>query len=71
MLIDVSEAGLPSLEFTLRLLAEWGVAVAPGEVFGPGGQGLVRVSLAEEPDVIEEGLGRLSDAVRALATSSA
>ena len=37
----------------------------------PAAQGLVRVSLAEEPDVIEEGLGRLSDAVRALATSSA
>jgi aspartate/methionine/tyrosine aminotransferase len=71
MLIDVSEAGLPSLELTLKLLAEWGVAVAPGEVFGPGGQGLVRVSLAEEPDVIEEGLGRLSDAVRALAAAGA
>ena len=43
---DVSEAGLASMDFTLRLLHEWGVAVAPGEVFGPGGEGLVRVSLA-------------------------
>ena len=69
LVADVSEAGLASMDFTLRLLNEWGVAVAPGEVFGPGGKGLVRVSLAEEPDVLDEGLGRLCDAVQALAAA--
>jgi aspartate/methionine/tyrosine aminotransferase len=69
LVADVSEAGLASMDFTLRLLNEWGVAVAPGEVFGPGGEGLVRVSLAEEPDVLDEGLGRLCDAVQALAAA--
>jgi aspartate/methionine/tyrosine aminotransferase len=69
LVADVSDAGLSSMEFTLRLLREWGVAVAPGEVFGPGGEGLVRVSLAEEPDVIEVGLGRLADAVQTLAAA--
>ena len=69
LVADVSETGLTSMDFTLRLLNEWGVAVAPGEVFGPGGEGLVRVSLAEEPDVLEEGLGRLCDAVQALAAA--
>jgi aspartate aminotransferase len=67
MLVDVSDAGLPSLDFALRLLSEWGVAVAPGEVFGPAGEGLVRISLAEEPEVIEEGVRRLADAIAALA----
>ena len=67
MVLDVSEAGLAPHEFAMRLLSEWGVAVAPGEVFGPAGRGLVRISLAEEPEVIEEGLGRVVDAVRALA----
>jgi aspartate/methionine/tyrosine aminotransferase len=69
MLLDVSAAGLPSMDFTLRLLRERGVAVAPGEVFGPGGEGLVRVSLAEETRVLEEGLRRLCDAVEALAAA--
>jgi aspartate/methionine/tyrosine aminotransferase len=69
MVIDVSIAGLPSMEFTLRLLREWGVAVAPGEVFGPGGEGLVRISLAEETHVLEEGIRRLAEAVDALAAT--
>ena len=69
MVLDVSEAGLPAMEFTLRLLREWGVAVAPGEVFGPGGAGLVRVSLGEESRTLEEGLGRLADAVESLSAA--
>jgi aspartate aminotransferase len=71
MVLDVSDAGLPAMEFTLRLLREWGVAVAPGEVFGPGGAGLVRVSLGEESRTLEEGLGRLADAVESLSAARA
>jgi aspartate aminotransferase len=71
MIVDVSAAGLTSFDFTLRALSEWGVAVAPGEVFGPAGQGLVRISLAPEPASLEAGIGRLADAVRTLGTLSA
>jgi aspartate/methionine/tyrosine aminotransferase len=46
---------------------EWGVAVAPGETFGPGGAGLVRLSLAAAAPVIEEGIARLARAVDAWA----
>jgi aspartate/methionine/tyrosine aminotransferase len=60
MLVDVSRAGLSSLDFTLRLLREADVAVAPGSVFGPAGEGSVRISLAPELPVIEEGLARLA-----------
>jgi aspartate/methionine/tyrosine aminotransferase len=67
MVVDVAPTGLPSHEFTLRLLSEWGVAVAPGEVFGPAGQGLVRISLAPELEVLEAGIGQLCDAVHELA----
>ncbi len=35
------------------------VAVAPGSAFGRSGEGWIRVSLASEPDVLLEGLGRL------------
>ncbi len=59
MLIDVADAGMSSMDFTMKLLKEEKVAVAPGEVFGPGGHGFVRVSLAGEVREIEEGIRRL------------
>ena len=62
--IDVAAAGMPSLAFALRLLEESGVAVAPGSVFGPGGEGLVRISFAAHGDAIEEGIRRIGEAVR-------
>lgn len=67
MLVDVSGSGLTSRDFTMRLLRDARVAVAPGEVFGPGGQGLVRISLAREPDEIAEGLRRISATISAAA----
>jgi aspartate aminotransferase len=71
MLVDISPSGLTSRDFTMRLLAERSVAVAPGEVFGPGGQGLVRISLAREPEEIAEGLSRISGAIADFATGPA
>jgi aspartate/methionine/tyrosine aminotransferase len=71
MLVDVSDSGLPSLEFVLRLLEEFGVAVAPGSVFGPAGEGYVRISLALESPAVEEGIARLAHAIRALAATRA
>jgi aspartate/methionine/tyrosine aminotransferase len=67
MLVDVSDSGLPSLEFVLRVLEEFGVAVAPGSVFGPAGEGYVRISLALESPVVEEGIARFVHAIGSLA----
>jgi aspartate/methionine/tyrosine aminotransferase len=64
MLIDVSESGMSSSDFTMKLLKEEKVAVAPGEVFGPGGQGLVRISVAGEISEIEEGIRRLAKVIK-------
>jgi L-glutamine---4-(methylsulfanyl)-2-oxobutanoate aminotransferase len=47
-----------------RLLEEHRVAVAPGEGFGPSGEGWARLSLAVTDEQLEQGLERL---VRALA----
>ncbi len=60
MLVDIAKSGLAPLDFSLRLLEEGGVAVAPGEVFGPGGNGVVRISLANDRENIELGLDALS-----------
>jgi aspartate/methionine/tyrosine aminotransferase len=67
MLVDISAAGLSPREFTLRLLDDLHVAVAPGEVFGPGGDGFVRISFAVEPDVVAAGMARIARAVETFA----
>lgn len=63
MLVDIAAAGRPSMEFCLALLDSAGVSVSPGEVFGPAAERFVRISLAAEVDVIEEGLRRISAAL--------
>jgi aspartate/methionine/tyrosine aminotransferase len=60
MLVDVSAAGLESMELARRLLEEERVAVAPGLVFGPGGEGKARISFAGEPETIREGVRRIA-----------
>lgn len=64
MLLDIGEQAIDSMAFAVRLLEEHRVAVAPGVVHGPGGAGKVRISLAVEPEVIEEGIARIAAAVR-------
>ena len=63
LMVDVSAATSDGEEFALRLLADSHVAVSPGEAFGPGGAGMVRVSLASERGALIEGLTRLVDLV--------
>jgi aspartate aminotransferase/aminotransferase len=58
------EAGCPdSMAFADDLLATHGVAVAPGETFGPAGRHYVRVSLASPEAALREGVTRLAKAV--------
>jgi aminotransferase len=45
--------------FAETLLKEEGVAVVPGNAFGPGGDGFVRACYATEYDQIEEALRRM------------
>jgi aspartate/methionine/tyrosine aminotransferase len=65
ILADVSRATDDTAAFARQLVVEHGVAVAPGSTFGPGGAGLVRLSLASPTAVIEEGIARLSGAIEA------
>jgi aspartate/methionine/tyrosine aminotransferase len=48
-----------SLALALRLLEEERVVVIPGAAFGPAGEGWLRISFANLPETIEEGLRRL------------
>ncbi|HJU52325.1 MAG TPA: aminotransferase class I/II-fold pyridoxal phosphate-dependent enzyme [Acidimicrobiia bacterium] len=64
MLIDISSWPRPGLDFALSLLEQRGVSVAPGSVFGPGGEGWIRISLAAEEADIVEGIGRIGAHLR-------
>jgi aspartate/methionine/tyrosine aminotransferase len=48
-----------------RILAEHRVAIAPGEGFGPSGQGWARLSLAVPDETLALGLERLAPALAA------
>jgi aspartate aminotransferase len=63
LMVDISTATRDSTAFAIRLLTEKHVAVSPGSAFGPGGEGMVRVSLASERSGLLDGLGRLADLV--------
>lgn len=65
IMADVSAAGQDSYAFARRLIKETGVAVAPGETFGPSGAGKVRLSLATATQDLREGAERLARAVSA------
>lgn len=65
LLVDVSAYSMDSFEAAKAILRETHVAVAPGEAFGAGGAGFVRVSLANREDLLEEGLERICRFVEA------
>ena len=64
LMVDVSSANPDATAFALDLLRTHKVAVAPGETFGPGGAGLVRVALCASEEAIAQGLGKLIEVVQ-------
>jgi len=52
-----------SLEFSIHLLEEAGVAVSPGIGFGPSGEGFVRFALVDDNDRIETATQRISESL--------
>ena len=52
--------GLDDVAFALRLVEQAGVALAPGQGFGPGGKGYVRFALVQPPEVLEEAARRVA-----------
>ncbi|MEL6940089.1 MAG: LL-diaminopimelate aminotransferase [Cyanobacteria bacterium J06598_1] len=52
-----------SMDFCRALVAETGVALAPGRGFGPSGEGYVRFALVREPNVISKAIGKIGEFV--------
>lgn len=56
---NIKASGMDDETFAETLLKEEGVAVVPGNAFGPGGEGFVRACYATEYSKIEEALHRM------------
>ncbi len=56
---SIKKSGMTSSDFAENLLKEEKVAVVPGSVFGPSGEGYVRCCYATSLDEIEEALRRM------------
>ncbi len=64
--INCKALGMPSARLAAHLLDEARIALVPGDVFGPGGEGYLRMSFANSYENIVEGCARLKKAVDAL-----
>ena len=56
---NIKASGMDDETFAEQLLREEGVAVVPGNAFGPGGEGFVRACYATAYEKIEEALRRM------------
>lgn len=65
-MVDARDTGVASNELRMRLLTEYGVVVAHGAAYGPGGEGTLRVSFATGGDTLARGLERLREGLGAL-----
>lgn len=54
--------GMGSTNFALDVLQKTGVVFTPGNAFGEGGEGYVRISLIADCDRLQEALNRLTEA---------
>ena len=57
---SIKSTGLDDEEFAGRLLLEEKVAVVPGQAFGPGGAGHVRICYAQKYELLEEAMHRMA-----------
>lgn len=62
----VGRFGMPSKDFSLRLLDEQHVACVPGTAFGASGEGYIRCSYATDMDEIKEAMTRMARFVKTL-----
>lgn len=64
--INCKKLGMKSAELADYLLENAKIALVPGDVFGPGGEGYLRMSFANSYENIVEGCRRLGEAVAKL-----
>lgn len=68
--VDARGLGASDVRFQRWCRAHAGITFNPGSVFGPGGQGFLRLSCSPGEDVLEPGLERLAAAVASFRDAS-
>ena len=63
-LVKLTNPHISALDFARSLLLERGVAVVPGDTFGPSTARMVRIAFTIEDEKLAEGLRRIRDALR-------
>lgn len=58
---NIMDTGMSSEEFAVELLEKAHVAVVPGDAFGPGGEGYIRLSYVVSEEDIREGIRRMAE----------
>lgn len=59
--INIKETGYSSQYIADALLEKEGVATVPGNVFGPAGEGYIRLSFAASQNELQEGIRHMKD----------
>jgi aminotransferase len=57
---NISSSGLPSFEFCERAVRDHGILFFPGSMYGPDGEGYIRISFLAPHEQLEEALRRFS-----------
>lgn len=57
--LDFRKTGLTGEELHEKLIRECGLGLSPGDQFGPGGEGFMRMNIATPRSVVDEALDRL------------
>lgn len=63
---NISQFGMTSEEFSMRLIEDQHLAVVPGTAFGVSGEGFVRISYAYSINQLRTAMGRLADFIEKL-----
>jgi len=66
VLVPVGEQIVPAADLAAYLLENAKIALVPGNVFGPGGEGYLRMSFANSYENVVEGCTQLKKAVALL-----
>jgi arginine:pyruvate transaminase len=64
LMADIRKTGLSANDFSMRLLQETGVALMPGDGFGPSAEGHIRFSVGAPEDRLTEAMDRMQNFLR-------
>jgi aspartate aminotransferase len=70
VMVDIRGLGRPSEDVSRCLMRDAGVVVLHGSAYGPGGEGMLRVSFAAGGETLERGLDRLREGILWLSAGS-